>query len=699
VTILSVLRPRSVAIVGASGRPGNRFARPLHYLRRYGFQGAIYPVSDKYTELAGYRCYPNLAAIGEPVDLVCCLVAADRCVGIIEECGRAGARAVVVFASGFAETGAAGVALQARLAEAARAAGVLLLGPNSLGVIHAATGLVLTSSGSMELEGPLPGSVAYVGQSGAIGGVVLQLARSLGVGVGTWVCTGNEVAVTAVEVAAEVVELPDVAVVALYLERLSDGGAYVDLLVRADRLGKRVVVLYAGVTEAGHRAASSHTGALLAPTAALTAASDRYGAIMVRDIAELVHTAGFLSLSGPLSGNRVAVVTSSGGAGTLAADACTTEGLRVDALSEATRKAVAAEIPAYGSARNPVDVTAGLFSLTADNDRRFHSVCRVLADDADVDVVLIVLTNIVGETAAKIAAEIVAAHRAGGVFLVCWLAPYPTISRARTLLAADGIVVVDTIAQAAAMLRGVVPRPDVPPRAPEVPGGVVTLPDGAVTEAAGSAFLAAAGIPTPRSVLVRDAAAVAAAVREVGGRAVLKAQSADIPHKAAVGAIRVGVGESDAERQYARLLADVARHAPDAAVDGVLVQATAPPAVELLVGISRSPGGFPALLTVGLGGAETEVYADTGSILLPVTRDDVLALLRGLRCAPLLFGGPGRPPRDVPAFVDLVLRFARSYSSVRSDDLREIELNPVRVYDAGEGVLALDFLAAWSREG
>lgn len=319
-------------------------------------------------------------------------------------------------------------------------------------------------------------------------------------------CTGSEAAVNAVEV----VGLDDVAVVALYLERLPDGRAYIDLLAKANRLGKRMVVLHAGLTEAGHHAANSHTAALVAPTAALTAASSRYGAIMVHDVAVLMHTAGFLSLSDPLPGNGVAVVTSSGGA----------------------------EIPAYGSAGNPVDVTAGLFSLTADNDRRFCSVCLVI-------------------------------------------------------------------------------------------------------EAAGIAFLTAAGVPTPRSVLVRHAADAALAVREVGGRAVLKAQYPDIPDKAAVRAIRAHVG----------------------------------------------------------GGAGTEAYADTGSTLLPATRNDVLMLLRGLRCAPLLLGGSGRQPHDVSALADLVLRLADSYSSIGSDEMEEIELNPVWVYDKGEGVLALDFLAVWSGVG
>jgi acyl-CoA synthetase (NDP forming) len=177
---------------------------------------------------------------------------------------------------------------------------------------------------------------------------------------------------------------------------------------------------------------------------------------------------------------------------------------------------------------------------------------------------------------------------------------------------------------------------------------------------------------------------------------VLKVQSADIPHKASVGAIRAGVTETDVETRYEQMLAEVGRRAPHAIVDGVLVQALAPPGLEMLVGISRSPSGFPPLLTVGLGGFATEIHADTRSTILPVTRDDVLELVRELRSAPLIFGYRGGAPLDAAALIELIMRLARAYEVLGSDRLQEIELNPVRVYEEGGGALALDFLAVWS---
>ncbi|MGH3756474.1 acetate--CoA ligase family protein [Actinophytocola sp.] len=698
-TLDPFLHPRSIAIVGASGRVNNRFARPLKFLLRYGYTGAVYPVNPGYAELHGIPCYPDLAALPEVPDLACVLVSADRVGAAVRQCAEAGVRAVIVYAAGFAELGESGARLQRELVSLVRDSGMRLLGPNSLGLMYAPNRIVATFSGALEQRGPEPGPIAYVGQSGAIGGSLLQLARESGLGVGAWFSTGNEADLTSVQVAADLIERPEVRVLALYVEGLEDGAGYTSLLARAAELGRHVVVLCAGTTAAGRTASQSHTAAMSPPNLAFELASREGGAVRVDDLGELVAVAGLLARGRRITGPRVSIITSSGGAGILATDACVRAGLVVEPFDAESRRAVAAMIPGYGSAANPVDVTAGLFSVEggSSDSRPFEDVCAVVARADATDVTLVVLTNIVGATAERAAKELVAAQEATGApLVVCWLVARDSIREAREILHAGGVPVLDSIALSARVIARALGaghrRPAVTGSAPADAGPVrAALAGRPSTEAEAVALLDAAGIPRPRGVLVGSEEELARAVTELAGPLVLKIQSPDIPHKSDVGGVRLGVSAQDAAPAYRDLLTSVRRARPDAVSRGVLVQEMAGDGIELIVGVTRTAHGFPPVLTVGFGGVTTELYRDTASTLFPVDAATVRGLVGRLRAAPLLFDYRGKEPADVDAFVDVVLKVCYLMDAA-DGDLREIEVNPVIVYEMGAGATALDLL-------
>lgn len=666
-----VLHPRCVALVGASGREGHPMARPLAWLRDRGFAGRVAPVNPRYSELGGLRCYPDLADVPGPVDLVLALVPAERAVATVEQAGAAGAAAVVVYASGFAEVGPEGAALQDELAATARRTGVRVLGPNCQGIYVARSRLFATFTAAGER--PLTGSsgIAYVGQSGAIGGAVLDVAASRGLDLSAWVSTGNQADVDVTEIGRVLVADPEVRVLAVYAEALPSPEDYARLAAEARDAGTALVVLRSGRTDAGRRAALSHTGSMLADGTAFDLVSRAYGVVTVDDVEELLAAATLLRTQAPPRGGRVAAVTSSGGAGILAADRCADLGLTVPELGEETREKLALRVPAFGAVGNPVDVTAQLFN---DGGGAFGEVCALVRADPAVDAVLVLLTMLVGDTAAALAADlaetVVGGPPGSPPVVVVWMAGEDATFEARRVLRDAGIPVFSSVAVATRVLAAVTPRPAALP-------DVVAPTDPPVGD--GWDLLDALGVPRPRSAVVERAADAPDAVTGVGGTAVLKAIAPGLEHKTEAGGVRLGVTGATAAGRATELLGTVAT--------AVLVQEQVAPGVELLVSVDGGRDGWPPVLTVGWGGTGTEIHHDVAHALAPVDAATARDLLASLRCWPLLVGHRGAPPADVDAAVDVIVRIGRAAAV---PGLRELEVNPLVV--GTSGAVAVDVL-------
>jgi acyl-CoA synthetase (NDP forming) len=670
---------RSVAVSGATERAGALGRLPVSFLQRYGYRGRILPVNPTAESVLGLPAYASVRAArdatGEPVDLALVLLSAARVPDAVDDCAAAGVPVAVVMSSGFAESGEVGVALQDEVVRRARAGGVRLVGPNCIGTVGFSTGQVTTFSPLFSADDvPMrSGSVGFVTQSGALGYGAVSLALARGLGLGWAVNTGNEADVDAVEVLTALAGLGGCSALLGYVESLTDGEALRALAA----LGKPVALLKAGTSEAGARAAASHTGALAASDAVVDGVLRQLRIARVRDVDELLDVGDAFEQPRRPAGPRVVVVTTSGGSGILAADAVAGRGLELATFSAETDAALGEIVPSFGSAANPVDVTATVMSDPALFDRCLDAV----AGDPGVDAVVACFCVLTGDDVDRMVDSLArVADRTGKPVLVARTGADFLAPKAAAALRTAGIPAYPTPARAVRALAALWetrPRPAVGP-APGA-GGVDAPPAGA-SEVEVKALLAGAGLPVPRSRVVVTAQDAVAAVGDVGGRAVLKAVVPGMLHKTEAGGVALGVTRAEAAATYARL----------AALGGqVLVEEMVDGGAELLVGLTPTPLG--QVLTLASGGVLTEVLDDAVFRLLPVTEDDARAMVADLRGAAVLHGVRGRPPLDVGALVRLLVDVSRVVGDWPPG--YELDLNPVTVLEDGVRVLDAAYVA------
>jgi len=694
-----ILNPSSIALVGISGDPNNAMSRPLRYLVERGYEGEIYPVNPRYTELAGLRTYAHLSDLPGPLDLVLSFVAARRTPDVIRAAADAGAAGVVVFASGFAEADDSGAELQHELAQLATALGIRVMGPNCQGLYYEPSRVFATFTGAIDRQLPPPNGIAYVGQSGAVGGSILDLAAEMGIGLTAWASTGNQVDLDHIELADALLDDANIRVIMIYAEGIRDGHAFSRLCRKAGGRGVQLILLRTGRFESGRRAAASHTGSMLGDDAALSLLCRESGVVLVEDVDELIATA-VIAAADTTRARRIAVVTTSGGAGGLAADHIEAAGLELAELGAETKSKLAPLIPSFGAVENPVDVTAEILSPESRHDT-LGKVCRMLAQDERVDAILVALTMVTGDAAAALAKDLVhAAPRLGKPVFVSWMAGLDLTSEGRAILKDGGIPVFPTVSitiQAIARLADAVDRP----RAAEakttpydMDGAAVLnlLSSVAAGESDGSELLDALGVDRPRSAVARSAVEASAIASNARGSLALKLHAPALLHKSDIGGVRLNVDPNDAARVFSELIDAAKSHqVPD--VQGVLIQDMIPEGVEILVSMTRGVDGFPPILTVGSGGVNTEIHQDLATSTAPINASQARRLLEALRCWPLLDGFRGAHPADVDAAAMAIANIS-SLGQVGQDLELEVEINPLIVAKKGQGACAADILVS-----
>lgn len=668
---------RSVAVVGATERPGALGRLPLEFLARYGYAGRVHPVNPTAGTVLGLPAFASVAAIGEPVDLALVMVAAERVPDAIDDCAAAAVPVAVVMSAGFAEAGPAGAALQAEAVRRARAGGVRLVGPNCIGSVGFATGQV-TSFSPLFAADDVPmrrGSLGFVSQSGALGYGAVSLAMARGLGLGWAVNTGNEADVDAVEVLTGLAGLDDCTALLAYVESLADGEA----LRALTTLGKPLALLKAGTSAAGARAAASHTGVLAAGDRVVDGVLRQLRVARARDVDELLDLGDAFEQPRRPAGPRVAVVTTSGGSGILAADAVAECGLELAIFSAGTAAALAAIVPAFGSAANPVDITATVMSDPALFD---HSLDAV-ADDAGVDAVVACFCVLTGDDVDRMVESLArVADRTGKPVLVARTGADFLAPDAAAALRGAGIPAYPTPARAVRALAGLwETRPREVARAPQPPGCAAPTPGAGEVEL--KRMLAGAGLAVPRGRTAVDAADAARAVTEAGGRAVLKAVVPGLLHKTESGGVALGVTAEDAAGTYDRLRA---------LGGSVLVEEMVTGGAEMLVGVAPTPLG--QVLTLASGGVLTEVLDDAVFRLLPVTEEDAREMVADVRGAAVLTGVRGRPALDAEALVRLLVDVSALVGGWPGG--YELDLNPVVVLPEGVRVLDAAYVAPGS---
>jgi acyl-CoA synthetase (NDP forming) len=692
----ALFHPRAIAVVGASDDPVKIGGRPLSFLLRHRWDGRVYPVNPARGTVQGLPAYPSLAAIPEPVDLAIVVVPAERVLEALEQAADKGARAAIVFSSGFAEVGEAGRRAQLRIRELARRTGLRVVGPNCQGFAHLPSRLIATFASPFLDERLATGPIAMVSQSGAMAGMLYEMARAAGLGFNYWVSTGNEADVQAAEVLGEVVEDPETRVALCYLEDVKDAGLLREALARAHRRGVAVFVLKSGRSAAGRRAASSHTGALAGEDAVYDAVFREWGAIRAADAADLLRLPqAFLYYRE--AGPRVAILSNSGGLGVLSVDLCVELGLTPAEFAPETTRGLRAALPDFAAAANPVDLTAQLLT----DPGMLMRVLPLLEADPGVDIILFQIALFGAATdVERVAREIASVARATRKVVAAscpqrWVVNL--FRRAGVLAFDDGTTALRSLAclvEAARRRPRWLERTTAAPPAPTAPPAMAAArvsTEGFLSEWESRRLLEPFGLPLVESALVASSEQAVGAAEKLGYPVVIKVCSADLPHKSDVGGVALGLGDAAAVAEACRRLeADVKRRAPGARLAGLLVQRQASGSLELALGVKADPVFGPVVM-VGAGGVLVEVLRDFRLLLPPIDARAAEEALRALRIGPLWDGVRGRAPLDLPAAVDLLMRLGEAAHAL-AHRVSEIDLNPVLVGSRGEGAVVLDAL-------
>lgn len=674
--LASALNPRSVAIVGASDNPHKVGGRPILFLKRYGFRGAIYPINPGRATVQDLRAYPSIADTPEAPELAIVAIAGDDAVGAVEACAKRGVKVAVVMTSGFGETGEAGRAKQDQMLAAAKAAGMRLIGPNCQGLANFATGVVANFSTIFNEIEAKDGPVAIVSQSGANSQAIYTLLREKGLYARHVHATGNEADVTVAALAEAVAADPGVRLVLLYMEAIKDAATLADAAGEARRRGVPIVALKAGRTASGQKAASSHTGSLASEDRVVDAFFEQHGIWRAKSPQELVSAAELYLAGRRPRGKRLVVLSNSGASCVMAADHAEEHGIPLAEVPKAKLKAV---LPAFASVENPIDVTGALLG----DSGLFGAVLPIIGESGQCDVLMLALPVAgTGYDVPRFARDIAAFQETHGV-VAAVAAPQAAV---REPFRAAGIATFAAEGEAMDALAQVVDHAALlqrraPPRVTRVsPRGSTTF----LNEAESLARLAQAGVPVIEHSLVKDEAALAGAVAKLGGEVVLKLCSADVPHKSDHGLVAIAPADPLAEfrRQRESCLALGARF------DGVIVAKRARGGRELALGARLDPVFGPAVL-VGDGGIYLEALKDFRLLLPPFSEADVLRKLGELRIAPLLGALRGQPARDVRAFARLAVKLGEAMLSW-DGAVASVDVNPVAVFETG--AVALDGL-------
>ncbi len=691
----ALLNPKSVAIVGASRQAGTIGAALVANLKQCGFTGAIYPINPKAGEIAGLTAYPDVAAIGKPVDMALISVPAPAVEQAVHDCANAGVRGVVIISSGFGEVSADGRAIEKRMRELVRASGMRMVGPNCMGMLN--TDPAISLNATFVPSWPAPGNIAVLSQSGALGYVILNHIQNLNVGVSTFVSVGNKADVSGNDLLSYWSEDSTTGVILLYLESFGNPRIFARIAPEIAR-SKPIVAMKAGRSAAGKRAASSHTAALASLEVAVDALFEQAGVIRVNRLEELMDVAILLSSQPVPAGPRVGIITNGGGPGILLADACELHGLRLPELSRETQELLRPLLPPQANLANPVDMIA---SATGE---QYGAAIRLMGADPNIDAIIVIYIppqlhplEAAASAIARAAGEVPLEKPVLTVFMWPKGAPRLLSTGPRGRLPTYEFPENAAIALSAAERYGrwrERPRGSVLALEPFAREAIRAVIDRILAAASGPVWLD----PPDLAIILRASGIEFAAAEQVGvGEVlctaermgyplVLKVQAAEVIHKSDVGGVITGLNSHEDVAAALETL-DQRMQRIGVRLERVLLQREVPGGIEALVGVTTDPT-FGPLVVCGLGGVLVEVLKDVSFRLTPVTDVDAQEMIARLRSGTLLDGYRGAAPGDRKALVRIIQQVSSLVELI--PELSELDLNPVKVLEPGRGAVAVD---------
>ncbi len=690
--------PKSVAVIGAAREAGKVGHDVVKNLLDFRFPGRIFPVNPKAVEILGLRAYPSVLEIPEEVDLAVVAVRAHLVPGIISQCGEKGITAVVILSAGFKEAGREGAQLEHELLDIARKYDIRIIGPNCLGILDAYSRLNATFAAVK----PIRGKIGFFSQSGALCLTLLEWSRAERIGLSRFISLGNKCDVSEIECLRFLGEDPHTRVVIGYLEGVNDGRAFAEVAKQIAHQ-KPLIIFKSGVTAAGARAASSHTGSLAGSEIAFEAALHHAGIIRARNLREFFNLALLFAFQPVLEGPRLAILTNSGGPGIVAADACERSSLELPTLSGETVKKLRSVLPPYAAFYNPVDITGD-----ADAER-YERALEILLEDERIDGLLVILSRTATVDPNEVAKKMTQ-NRGKKPMAACFLG-YDSVKKARSFLLTNKIPNFDYPEEAITAFEKSWlydfwrKKPVITCKRREVDfdkvlqilrlvreEGRSNLYDYEVKE-----ILKAYGFRFPRALMARTTEEALLAAKVVGFPVVLKIVSTEIQHKTDVGGIKLNIhDEKELIKAFQEITIGVRQALPGINILGVLVQEMVQKGKEIIIGFTRDPQ-FGPLVMFGLGGIYVEVIRDVSFRLAPICPDEALEMIREIKAYPILKGVRGEPEVDLEALVSCIVSIAQLAADF--PELSEGEVNPLLIRPQGQGAVAVDARLSLGGEG
>jgi acyl-CoA synthetase (NDP forming) len=697
-----LLNPNSVVLVGASNRIDSIGGRALaNLVDESDFHGELFLVNPTTKEINGRTCFPSVTALPSVPDLAVIAVPAGAVMAVLEECADKGVRFVILFTAGFGEVGAEGKLLEAQMKNIVRRSGMRIYGPNCPGLSNINKRLGFTFSPAFKLD-LQSGPVGITTQGGGLGRSFLQ-GMERGIGVGLWATPGNEVDLEISDFIYYMAEAPDIKVIVVSIEGVRDGRKFIAAVQHAARKGKPLIALKIGKSDYGIKAAQSHTASIAGSAEVNSAVFRQLGIVEVDDVDEMIDTAWLFARAMPKGDDQVAIYCSSGGTAALTADMVGTAGVKLTKFAPETLARLGQLLPSFAAVDNPVDTTAEVLT----NPGIVDTTLKAVTDDPGVSLVLLPFPFEYGKASTLWAESAVRVQVQTSVpLLAVWMsdrlgAGYDALVKAR-------MVPARSVGKAAKAVRRwieygqwrkqydatYVPllmqsEPHIALKADT--GSNLPVDSGrTMVESEAKAWLAQSSIPVLASATAASREEARRIADRIGYPVVAKIASLDITHKSDVGGVALGLNDGDAvDAAWDRIHAAVKQAKTDARIDGLLIERMANAGgVETLIGVHRDPI-FGHMLTFGLGGIYVEIFKDVTRRLLPLTPQDAAAMIREVRCFPLLDGARGRPPCDVEALTRLLLAVS-DFVVANAARIEEIDLNPVWVGARGQGAIPLD---------
>ena len=681
--------PKGVAIIGASTDPNKLSHGILENMKRYGFEGMIYPVNPKAEEILDLRVYPDVASVPDPVELAVVVLPAPITPAVMQACGERGIKAVTIISGGFREVGKQGVALEAECRQIAQSYGMRVIGPNCVGTMDLFTGLNTTF-----IEGiPAKGPIGFLSQSGAVCGGVVDYIADKGIGFSHIASLGNEMDVDETDMIAFFGDHPQVKVIAAYVEGIQDGQKFIDVASRISR-EKPIVLLKAGRTEAGAKAVSSHTGSLAGSYSAYQAAFEQAGVIEVDTIHDLFNIAWSLSCQPLPNGNKVVILTNSGGPAALASDALASNGFELAEISTEKQTMLAEKLNPSAQTQNPVDMLGGAAP------EEFAHGLSTLSDEPDVDVFIPMLVPQSLVNPADVARAIIDNTKDSTKTILACMVGERSLNEARAVFHQNQIPmsifpevpgrVLGAMARYQAWLDEIDTNSFKFDRVDR--NAVSQMLDASETNTLGEAetrpLLAAYGFPLVSGRVAQDVDDAIAIADDLGYPVVIKIVSPQILHKSDMGGIALDIKSPEVVRtSIIEMTQRIKSTAPDSEIDGFLVQKMAPEGLEVIIGMRRDPT-FGPLMMFGLGGVYVELFKDVGFGIAPLSPGRAYQMVESTRAGRLLKGFRGSPVYDEKAVVQAIGRL--SQLALDHPEISEVEINPLLVLPDEQGALALD---------